>query len=299
MLTQGAPTPTTSLAPARPSPRSVLPSALKWKWGGGRGVQSAERSWREAVTCSRGCTYHRIDLDPRASTTTSRGSQAMRPDTFRSRRPRAREARTVPAQMGEGCCSAALVLQSLSSALLRRRARSMRCAPCLVAGVNRFSRCSAARVQSLSSASALLRRRARSMRCAPCLYAGVNRFSRCSAARVQSLSRRRLCSVALLDRCGARACCAMLASPTVSRVAALSVSGWLSAQQLCARVSPRRRQKRATCNSQLPAQRIRAKKSGSSPSEPMILRPRGSIFGVGFRRARFDEFLLCSHNLRR
>ena len=34
MLTQGAPPPTTSLAPARPSPRSVLPSALKWKWGG-------------------------------------------------------------------------------------------------------------------------------------------------------------------------------------------------------------------------------------------------------------------------
>merc|ERR1712195_284597 len=37
-------------------------------------------------------------------------------------------------------------------------------------------------LQSLSSASALLRRRARSKRFAPCLVAGVNRFSRCSAA---------------------------------------------------------------------------------------------------------------------
>ena len=97
------------------------------------------------------------------------------------------------------CCPCAVTISA--SVLLRRRDRSSRCAPCSWAGVNRFSRCSAARVQSLSiSASALLRRRARSSRCAPCLYAGANRFSRCSAARVQSLSRRRLCSVVVLAR---------------------------------------------------------------------------------------------------
>ena len=175
-------------------------------------MQSAERSSRKAVTCSRGCTCHRIDLDPRASTTTSRGSQAMRPDTFRSRPPQSARGAHCSRSNELQCCT---WLQSQSIVVVgcapSPRARMTPCPPCY----NRWRysplalQCCPCAVTILVVVGCTPSTYARSTPCPPC----CNRWRysplalQCCPCAVTIYPRRRLCSV---DVCSLDALSAML-----------------------------------------------------------------------------------------